>query len=90
MREIVEADGEATPLQLDVRNYEEIRQTVARTIQKYNRLDVLICSLISAAHYSWQATLTSLCEYRQQRCHMVVERREDTNEAIPAYAASQS
>ena len=90
MREIVEAGGDATPIQLDVRNYEEIRSTVAQTIEIYKRLDVLICSSIHATHCLWTAILTLLCESRQQRRNMVVERREDTDEAVPAYAASQS
>jgi len=90
VREIVEAGGDATPIQLDVRNYEEIRSTVAQTIGQYKRLDVLICSSISATHCQRTAILTLLCESRQQWRDMVVERREDTNETLSAHAASQS
>lgn len=41
-REITEAGGEATALQVDVRDYENIEDMVGKTIEKYKRVDVLV------------------------------------------------
>ena len=41
-REITEAGGDATALQLDVRDVENIEAMVKQTVTKYGRLDVLV------------------------------------------------
>ncbi|KAL7809940.1 NAD(P)-binding protein [Trichoderma gracile] len=41
-REIASAGGEATPIQVDVRSEESVNALVAKTIAKYNRLDVVV------------------------------------------------
>ncbi|PTB64291.1 NAD(P)-binding protein [Trichoderma citrinoviride] len=41
-REIASAGGEATPVQVDVRSEESVNALVAKTIAKYNRLDVVV------------------------------------------------
>ncbi|KAF2486657.1 short chain dehydrogenase [Neohortaea acidophila] len=41
-REITEAGGQALPVQVDVRHYEEVQSMVQQTIDKYGRLDVLV------------------------------------------------
>ena len=43
VREISEAGGEALPVQVDVRNFDEIQNMVEQTVKKYRRLDVLVC-----------------------------------------------
>lgn len=41
-REIIEAGGDATPIQVDVRNSAEVQSLVDQTVAKYSRLDVLV------------------------------------------------
>lgn len=41
-REIQEAGGEATALQVDVREYQNIEDAVQKTVQKYGRIDVVV------------------------------------------------
>ncbi|KAJ7047212.1 short chain dehydrogenase [Mycena alexandri] len=41
-REILEAGGDATPIQVDVRDFAEIQSLVDQTVAKYKRLDVLV------------------------------------------------
>ena len=47
VREITEAGNEALPIQVDVRNYDEIQAMFDQTIKKYQRLDVLVCTHIN-------------------------------------------
>jgi NADP-dependent 3-hydroxy acid dehydrogenase YdfG len=41
-REIEEAGGEATAIQLDVRNYEGIKDMVQKTVEVYGGVDVVV------------------------------------------------
>lgn len=42
VREITESGGEATALQVDVRDFQNVQDMVERTVAKYQRLDVLV------------------------------------------------
>lgn len=77
--------------QVDVRNYEIVQDMVDKTIKKYRRIDVLVCTcwVLIALLYRPQADL-ALCLQRQQRRDMVGERREDADEAVSIDATSES
>jgi NAD(P)-dependent dehydrogenase (short-subunit alcohol dehydrogenase family) len=52
VREITEQGGEALPLQVDVRDFQNVQDMVDQTIKNYKRIDVLVCECTTAVFSS--------------------------------------